>query len=415
MLLDHEARMADPVLGTQRGDLERALVALLDLERGVLDAEALAQQVGELAPVRLGVAAGADGHVGGQRRHARGDLPHVQVVHLHHVVLGGERAPDLVGVEPARGRLEQHPARVAQQPPARAQHQRGHEQRGDAVGAAEVGGEDDHAGDRGRDEREQVGQHVLEGALDVEAAPLGSGQHPGGEQVHGDAGHGDHQHRRAVHRGRVDQAATPSARITTASATSVAAVDLGRQDLGALEAEREAAARRPGRRQPRGDQRQQADRAGVGEHVRRVREQRQRVGQDARHDLHGHEAEDQAERHAEPLGVAGRRVVVVMVGHRAQMVTPGVGPWPVRYAASTRRTPTAAISPLTSTSATAQGGPPPVEASCGRARRRRSRGRGKHADAGAADGQPVAPGVPVDAVGQVEAERRAADRCRARG
>ena len=57
------------------------------------------------------------------------------------------------------------------------------------------------------------------------------------------------------------------------------AVQLGRQDLGAPEAEREAAARGPPR-EPRREQRER-DRAGVGEHVRRVREQRERVGQDA--------------------------------------------------------------------------------------------------------------------------------------
>ena len=48
--------------------VERALVAGLHLERRVRDAEALAQQVGQLAAVGLGVAAGAHGHVGGERR-----------------------------------------------------------------------------------------------------------------------------------------------------------------------------------------------------------------------------------------------------------------------------------------------------------------------------------------------------------
>ena len=38
------------------------------------------------------------------------------------------------------------------------------------------------------------------------------------------------------------------------------------------------------------------DRAGVGEHVRRVGEQRERVGEDADDDLDDHEAEDQRER-----------------------------------------------------------------------------------------------------------------------
>ena len=51
---------------------------------------------------------------------------------------GRERAADLLRVEVARGGLEQHAARVAQQPAARAEHQRGHHQRGDAVRASEA-------------------------------------------------------------------------------------------------------------------------------------------------------------------------------------------------------------------------------------------------------------------------------------
>ena len=92
------------------------------------------------------------------------------------------------------------------------------------------------------------------------------------------------------------------------------AVDLRREHLGAAEPEREAPARRP-RGQPRGDQRER-QRAGVGEHVRGVGEQRQRVGEQARDDLGDHEREDQRERRREPpaVGVGRHRVVVVLMG-----------------------------------------------------------------------------------------------------
>ena len=113
-----------------------------------VDAEALAQQLRELAAVRLRVAAGAHRHVRRDRREAGGDLPHVQVVHLDHVVLRGQRVADLLRVEVARGGLEQDAAGVAQQPVARAQHQRGHDQRRDAVRAREAGEQDHGAGDR---------------------------------------------------------------------------------------------------------------------------------------------------------------------------------------------------------------------------------------------------------------------------
>ena len=110
------------------------------------------------------------------------DLPDVQVVHLDHVVLGGERVPDLLRVEVARRRLEQHAPGLAQQADPRVEHQPRHEQRGDAVRAAEAGQQDQRAGDGGGDEREQVVQHVLEGALDVEAAAVGAGQDKRGQR-----------------------------------------------------------------------------------------------------------------------------------------------------------------------------------------------------------------------------------------
>ena len=67
------------------------------------------------------------------------------------------------------------------------------------------------------------------------------------------------------------------------------AVDLRAEDLAALEAERERALRRALGEPERDDR--QADRAGVGEHVRGVRDQRQRVRDDADDDLDDHEAE----------------------------------------------------------------------------------------------------------------------------
>ena len=51
----------------------------------------------------------------------------------------------------------------------------------------------------------------------------------------------------------------------------------------------------PGRHEPDHDERED-ERAGVGDHVRRVREERERVGEDAGDDLRGHQPEDQRER-----------------------------------------------------------------------------------------------------------------------
>ena len=55
---------------------------MVDLQRRVADAEALAQQLLQLAPAAVAVVVGRDDDVRGERREARRDLPDVQVVDL---------------------------------------------------------------------------------------------------------------------------------------------------------------------------------------------------------------------------------------------------------------------------------------------------------------------------------------------
>ena len=122
----------------------------------------------------VAVAVAADDHVGRQRGEARGDLPDVEVVDLDDPRRGGHRVADLVDVHAARRGLQEDPARLAQQPAAGAQHDRGDEQRRDPVGPRE-------AGDRGSPtpaiavamNAREVGEEVLVGALDVEAPAVG--------------------------------------------------------------------------------------------------------------------------------------------------------------------------------------------------------------------------------------------------
>ena len=132
-----------------------------------------------------------------------------------------------------------------------------------------------------------------------------------GGEVHHDPGERDHQHGAALTSGGSISRRTPSSAITHGERHERGAVHLGGQDLGAPEAEREAAAGRPPR-EPGGEQRER-DRAGVGEHVRRVGEQGERVGEHARHDLHGHKPEDQRERDGQAPGVVRVDVAVVVM------------------------------------------------------------------------------------------------------
>ena len=177
--------------------------------------------------------------------------------------------------------------------------------------------QDQQARHRGGDERHEVGQHVLEGALDVQRRAVRAVQDDRGDEVHRHADQGDDEHDAALDRGRVDQPADALVDDQQPEHEQRRAVELGGEDLGALEAVGHRALGRP-RRQPQRDQRQR-ERGRVGEHVRGVGEQRQRLGEDAGHDLDGHQAEQQAERDPQPPGRGvGRRVrmpVVVVVAH----------------------------------------------------------------------------------------------------
>ena len=256
-------------------------------------------------------------HVGGERGEPRGHLPDVQVVDLDHARMARQRLPDRVGVEVARGALEQHEPALAQQAPGGAQHQRRDDERGDRVGLAEAGGEDDRAGDRRAQRRVEVGHHVRAGALDVQRAALRPRQRPRRAEVDRRPEQADHDHDPALDVGRVAEPAHGLDADHAGQHEQRGAVDLRAEDLGAPEAEGEAPGRRPRRQAQRHEG--EPDRAGVGEHVRGVGEQRERVRQQARHDLDDHEAEDQPEREPQLAAVGvGRDPVVVMavvVGH----------------------------------------------------------------------------------------------------
>jgi hypothetical protein len=197
----------------------------------------------------------------------------VQVVNLAHPGRMHERLADGVGVQSLGGGFEEHAPGVAQQPVGGAQHDRGDDQRGDAVGAMEAREQDDRARDRGEDEGGKVGEDVLEGALDVHRRPVGLRERPRGGEVHDDADQRHDQHGGAADVGRVHEAPDALHDDDEAEDEQGRAVELGGEDLGPLVAVGHRALRRFGR-EADGDQRER-DGAGVGEHVRGIRQQRE--------------------------------------------------------------------------------------------------------------------------------------------
>ncbi len=216
-------------------------------------------------------------------------------------------SPIACGVE-ARGRgLHEDPARLAQQAVGGPEHQRRDQQRCDPVGAVEPPDQDQRAGDRGCDEGKEVGDDMEEGPLDVEAAPLGPGEHPRRHQVHHDPDQSHDQDQPALHIRRVDQPADALEDDQRPEQQQRDPVDLGGEDLGPSHPVGEAAGRRPLGQPQRGQR--QPDRNGVREHVARVGDQRQGGAHDPRHELGHHEADDQRERAGEAPRVGVREVV----------------------------------------------------------------------------------------------------------
>ena len=104
-----------------RLDLEQLLARrVVDLQRRVLDPEALADEAVELAAAGVAVVARRDEHVGGERREARRDLPDVQVVDLDDAGLRrrARGRPPRSARPPASPRAARAPRRAAAPTPS---------------------------------------------------------------------------------------------------------------------------------------------------------------------------------------------------------------------------------------------------------------------------------------------------------
>ena len=173
--------------------------------------------------------------------------------------------------------------------------------------------EDDDAGDRGDDERGEVGEEVLEAPLDVHRAAVRAGEHTRRGQVHHDPDERDDEDRLPAGVGRRDQAADRLVDDQERQNEQRGPVGLRREDLCAAKTEGEVPTRRT-TDEPDHDEAEHES-AGVGEHVRGVRDERQRAGQDPDDHLDDHQPADQSERDPEAprVTVPGRRVRVACV------------------------------------------------------------------------------------------------------
>ena len=120
---------------------------------------------------------------------------------------------------------------------------------------------------------------MLEAALDVQALAVRAADLPQRQDVDGRADERRRDDERCAHVRRRDEALDRLDDDQHAEDEQGQPVRLGREDLGAAEAERHAALRRPERESRRPDA--DPERGRVDQHVGGVREERQRVGDDA--------------------------------------------------------------------------------------------------------------------------------------
>ena len=229
-----------------------------------------------------------------------------------------EMFPHLIQVDALRSAFEEHPPRRPQETPSGPEDKEDHEQRGDGVGPVPSRRDHDHSGHGGADEAVEIGEHVLEGTLDIERPAIGLGEHPAADQVDDHpGGRHDHQHR-TFDRGWVDQALNGFEGHQEAHHEEGDTVDGGGQDLGSLEPVGPHRTRRARREVDRPDR--TADGAGVAQHVPGIGQQGQGSGDQGHDDLDGHEPDDERQRDpqappvrvgAYPMAVPG----VVVIGH----------------------------------------------------------------------------------------------------
>ena len=225
----------------------------------------------------------------------------------------GERLADLVDLHPARRRLEQHAAGVAQQ--LHAERSISPATSSAAIGSARskpVASTSAPAAMAPTEpNRSAITCSRAPSTLRLRRCERASATRAATLTAAPDGAHD--QDDPAVDSGGSLSRRTASTPISSASASSAAPLIWADR----ISARRRPKVKAPARRalgQPRRHQRER-DRARVGEHVGGVREQRQRVGDHAGHDLDHHEAADQRQRDGERAAVGGghRTVVVVMV------------------------------------------------------------------------------------------------------
>ena len=260
----------------------------LRLDGDVVDSEALVQHIAQLRQHLVGVALAGQLAVAAQRHQAGSHRPDVQVVQAGDAAGRRERRLHLLRVDVCGRRLQQHRQRLAQQPDGPDDNEQADNHPCQRVGQKPARGEHDDARRDDAHGAQQIAQHVVEGAADVQAAPLLRIKDEGARDVRQQADHADRQHGSAANLRRVGEALSRLPEDEGRHQQQDDAVRGRRQHLRALIAEGALGAGRTARH-PDGEERHR-HREHVRYHVPRIGQQCQAVSEDAPHQLHNEDA-----------------------------------------------------------------------------------------------------------------------------
>ena len=320
--------MVMPIVPVVAGRQAACLAFLVPVDRhgGVLDLEMALQLAfdGAHDDVGLRIVRGPDVHR--CHRATRRDRPHMDMTdrrHARHMLQ--KMTLDLFGRRAVRRAFEQDVKRLGRQLPRATQDQQGDEERQDRVDRRPARQVDHDCRAHSPDRAEQVAHDVQRSALDVDMLAVAARQNPEYEDIDQQPRDRDAEHRAGQDRlrllkafpGFIDDPAYDREQrhgVDEAGDHLEAQIAEGALGIGRTLAKAEG---RIGERQRRR----------VGHHMPGVRQQGERAGDQAAHDLDDHEGEDQAERQQHlALIVAGdgrrmRMIVIVAV----TMIDVGMG------------------------------------------------------------------------------------------
>ena len=232
----------------------------------------------------------------------------MEVVNIPDTVYPEEVRPQSVNIEVGWGSLRQNPERLAPQAPSSRHDEKPNQRREQRIGVAPAGRHRDDGSCNDPEGTDQVGNHLVVGALHVEGF-LGPGpQQSPRDHVHHKTADRDQQHRPHQDLSRLPQAACRLDQHVAAHQQEQSGVGQRGKDLPAVETVGLASPRLDSVGRQDGGQRHSKT-EGVGCHMAGIGNQRQRTGEGTRDPLDHHEADNEYKGDRE----------------RPEMTTPGAG------------------------------------------------------------------------------------------